>query len=1549
MKSFIGTSGFPGSRHWIPALIGFTLVMVAGLHLSSSNLLTTHTVVAATTVWVEPLAAESTAHRRLLSPSLAATSAAAFFAPSLTATKSHTPAGNASPGATLTYTVVISNTGNLDASGVNFTDTIDANTTEVGTNGGLIVSPIALNDTTTTPNYHTIGNVPIMVPAAQGVTANDLNPNGSGTLTVTQVGTVVPPSTNLPGGGSATINTSKGSVTLSSDGSFTYTPNPGVRGPTTDTFTYTLANGTGLTDTATVTISIEGIIWFIDNTSGPNGDGRLNTPFRNLVGGGNPLTGTAANDAIFIHTGTGNYNGGLTLLNGQRLIGKGANLSIAAITGFSTPSGNAVLPATNGTKPTITSSGTGVTLGSNNQLWGVTFGDTTNADISGTSFGTLTVRDTALSGNGPALSLTTGILDAIFQSISSTNSTATPLNLSGVSGTLSGAITITNPTGIGIQIQNTPASTTLTLGNATVNQSSDTGVFLTNNSGNVTFATLNIAPDANARGLHATQNAGILTTTSGTITTSATASNTAAPAVEITRISMTMPFPTTPLAIALTSVSASGALNGQLLNGLLLTNTSGSFAVNGTGTAGSGGTIQNCLQRGARFDNVTNLSLNWMNFINNGTANLDSAATCGDATNGTNTNCAAGIDLQGVTTVAMTNVHVSGGAQIGVNGKGVSGLTLTNVEVNNAGNEVHEDGIQIHNLFGTRTWDNINIHDNAARQLQVQNSSGANDLTIKNSFFTSATFQSSTIGAQAILFSAHGNASIKLTILDTYFKNSFSAALQSDTNNSATANVTVERANMEDNGQNFVVASSGSGDFTYALRDSTMWNDPAHSNSGALSLFKGFPATGNFRGELTGNTFGKPGLAMSGAPCSGCVAISASNAAAPSGFHELLIQNNTIQRTGGGGINITSGSGNSTDGSTMRVKILNNTLKDPDNPSGAQAITVVNGTSAGDTTQTCAEISGNIIQDAAGGGLWQDIATIRIRHVQNNTVFRMPGYTGGATDTTAVANFLNGQNTLPATYTASATLGSGMGTFANTSPAGSSCIPASPLALEDVAPASARLQKSEMSLRIPESIHGHPDEGKVSKLTQAELAWMVQAALERWRYAKLSQNELISLQALRFEIADLPEAGIAQETASAIQIDETGAGYGWFVDQTPLDDREFTVGVPARELQSTEFSIAHGKVDLLTVVMREFGKEYLKGKKRLPQQLLPLMEETLSPAVRRLLDGSQIGFIIPEPSSGSQSLPVSGVPASPQPPQALSSQGAQSLTYSPQSGETVSKAIGTIPASEGVTIRFQVMVNTPFPVGVCTVTNTGQITGSNIGSAVNTNADVATIVSPITLTACPSNITTTTAVGACNRVVNYTPPTATAGCPPATVTCVPNSGATFTKGTTTVTCTASNAPGTADDVSCMFSITVNDNEAPGFANCSNITAGTTMNQCQAVVSFTTTLSDNCPGQTFSCTPASGSTFQKGTTTVTCTGQDAAGNPAAPCNFTVTVNDMQLPSISCPTNILVSNDPGMCAAVVNFTTPTAAITVRQPHLHLSVCRQPAAASRKVRRP
>lgn len=159
---------------------------------------------------------------------------------------------------------------------------------------------------------------------------------------------------------------------------------------------------------------------------------------------------------------------------------------------------------------------------------------------------------------------------------------------------------------------------------------------------------------------------------------------------------------------------------------------------------------------------------------------------------------------------------------------------------------------------------------------------------------------------------------------------------------------------------------------------------------------------------------------------------------------------------------------------------------------------------------------------------------------------------------------------------------------------------------------------------------------------------------------------------------------------------------------------------------------------------------------------------------------------------------------------------------------------------------------------------------------------------------CPANIVRNTDPGQCGAAVAFAVPTATDNCPgPVSVVCSPASGSVFPKGTTTVTCTATDASGNV--ATCSFTVTVNDTEAPSITCPANITVNTDSGTGAARVSFTTTATDNCPGVTVTSTPASGSAFPIGTTTVNCVVTDASGNQSR-CSFTITVRDTEPPRI-----------------------------------------------------
>lgn len=87
-----------------------------------------------------------------------------------------------------------------------------------------------------------------------------------------------------------------------------------------------------------------------------------------------------------------------------------------------------------------------------------------------------------------------------------------------------------------------------------------------------------------------------------------------------------------------------------------------------------------------------------------------------------------------------------------------------------------------------------------------------------------------------------------------------------------------------------------------------------------------------------------------------------------------------------------------------------------------------------------------------------------------------------------------------------------------------------------------------------------------------------------------------------------------------------------------------------------------------------------------------------------------------------------------------------------------------------------------------------------------------------------------------------------------------------------------------------------DTTAPTISGAANASAEAT-GPNGAVVTYDVTATDNVDGSVaVTCTPPSGSTFPLGTTTVTCTAADSAGNTST-ASFTVTVSDTTPPVIS----------------------------------------------------
>lgn len=139
-------------------------------------------------------------------------------------------------------------------------------------------------------------------------------------------------------------------------------------------------------------------------------------------------------------------------------------------------------------------------------------------------------------------------------------------------------------------------------------------------------------------------------------------------------------------------------------------------------------------------------------------------------------------------------------------------------------------------------------------------------------------------------------------------------------------------------------------------------------------------------------------------------------------------------------------------------------------------------------------------------------------------------------------------------------------------------------------------------------------------------------------------------------------------------------------------------------------------------------------------------------------------------------------------------------------------------------------------------------------------------------------------------------------------------GVTFAQGTTYVTWTVMDGSGNTDV--CNFTVIVSDDELPSISNCpSDVTTSNDAGDCGAIVSWTPpTADDNCGVTSFVSTHNPGDFFSIGTTTVTYTATDNAGNNSY-CSFDITITDDELPVLSC------QSDYESCDSLVTFSIPT----------------------------
>jgi hypothetical protein len=397
-------------------------------------------------------------------------------------------------------------------------------------------------------------------------------------------------------------------------------------------------------------------------------------------------------------------------------------------------------------------------------------------------------------------------------------------------------------------------------------------------------------------------------------------------------VEITNPSGVTPLNVTLTSVSANGGANG-----IVLSSTSGSFTVTGSGPPSSGGLIQN-------------------------TTGADGAVA------------GNGVYLADVTNVSLSSMTLANHANHAIRGTSVTNLTLANSTVNgvNGTNAALDEGsVRLDGLFGSASITGTVIEGGVKDNLRVSNDTGTLDaLTVGGGAIG---LNDIAEGNDGILILAAGNANVVATVSGTTFLGARGDLFGANALGTATLNVTLQD-NVFQNGHPNIV--SGGGGVTIGGGDATstinVTYDVSGTTPGAQTFqgAKGSALTVNFvngggtaTGTIQNNTIGQAGVEGSGSTEGSGISVGTASTVT----HTVTIDNNTIRGVGTttptdsgfAGIDaVALGDGQ------LNVTMTNNDL---DEMAGAvfAGIYLLTGGDVLDTARMCADVRNNTV-DASG-------------------------------------------------------------------------------------------------------------------------------------------------------------------------------------------------------------------------------------------------------------------------------------------------------------------------------------------------------------------------------------------------------------------------------------------------------------------------------------------------------------------------------------------------------------------------------------------------------
>lgn len=677
-------------------------------------------------------------------------------------------------------------------------------------------------------------------------------------------------------------------------------------------------------------------------------------------------------DGSYAFTGTTTLNGGdagvdiVTGSNGTFTFGTGTSITSPSGTGFYvnggapnvTYSGN-ITYASPGRMVDVSSqfggtitfqtgtlsatAGTGILL--NNADGSVAFNGTTTlnggdagVDVENTSNGTLSF------GSGASISNPSGIALSVSNSSPSltfagpiTHNAGRAVFFSSVGGTatLSGDIAGSGASASGILVQNSSANVTFSGASKSLSTQGNPAVTLWSNSGSILFSGGGLAlTTTSGNGFSATGGGTVQVTGAGNTITS---TGGVALNVQSTSIGAS--------GLSFQRIDASGGSNGIVLNN---TGNVNGVQVTGTGTASSGGTIQNTSGAGIALVNASNVRFNNLRIVNT---------------------TRSGVEGTGVTNFEFTNgsIDQSGDAP------GIFGADESNISFFDSPNPGAV------NITGVVTITNNTLSNAYYHGIRMRNAAPGtiSALTISDNVITTPTTDAASVGS-GINIDMQG-AGINVTRATINNNDIFNVPTG--------VGILMVCGNSSTSGLPTNCGTPGSGTDVINITNNQIWGQSSTNRIGSEGLVANMNGRGQGNFNVSGNDIRYTDGRGMGVSAFGQVrmhstvanntiistplfdgtnmeigADSTSGMASFASYTATVTGNNVSGHTGPGVWAIARGSSDS-----LRVKILNNTVARPNATAFRGGIQVFSGSAAGNTW-VCARVEGNTTEGSTSAG-----------------------------------------------------------------------------------------------------------------------------------------------------------------------------------------------------------------------------------------------------------------------------------------------------------------------------------------------------------------------------------------------------------------------------------------------------------------------------------------------------------------------------------------------------------------------------------------------------